>query len=181
MVDARTICRSVRLEFCRLQCVWLRGSSHRASKLRTSLRGRMWVAFSGNARQAETAFHTEIHSYNVGGEAHYANATELSIPAELVGIVGAVRGLITSTRKRRGPRVPRAHGLRPSSRQVRHSSRKLLMECMNWRPAILRPSMTSSRSMTVVSMAPDRNSPSSVKLISSFPMSEFPAVLRPSA
>jgi subtilase family serine protease len=51
------------------------------------------ISFSGTAQQAQSAFRTEIHRYAVGGEPHYANATEPSIPAAFAGVVTAIRGL----------------------------------------------------------------------------------------
>ena len=56
-------------------------------------RSRNWIAFSGTAAQVEATFHTEIHRYSVGGEKHYANATDISLPKALVGVVTSVRGL----------------------------------------------------------------------------------------
>lgn len=56
-------------------------------------RGRNWITFSGTASQVESAFRTEIHSYNVDGEIHFANATVPSIPEGLAGIVAGTRGL----------------------------------------------------------------------------------------
>lgn len=56
-------------------------------------RARNWVAFSGTVATAETAFRTEIHRYSTKGERHFANATELSIPAALGDVVRGVRGL----------------------------------------------------------------------------------------
>ncbi len=56
-------------------------------------RGRNFVTFTGTASQAENAFRTEIHHFNVRGELHYANATAPQIPAALAGIVVGVRGL----------------------------------------------------------------------------------------
>lgn len=56
-------------------------------------RGRDWVAFSGTAGLVETTFHTEIHYYEVDGEMHFANATPLSIPQGLEGIVVGFRGM----------------------------------------------------------------------------------------
>jgi subtilase family serine protease len=56
-------------------------------------RGRNWIVFSGTALQIESAFRTEIHSYNVKGEMHFANATPPSIPAALSGVVTGIRGL----------------------------------------------------------------------------------------
>jgi subtilase family serine protease len=54
---------------------------------RTSLR------FSGTVRQVEQAFNTQMHNYTEGGVAHFANSTNLSLPAELSGVVLGVRGL----------------------------------------------------------------------------------------
>lgn len=56
-------------------------------------RGREWIAVSGTAGQVEKTFQTQIHYFNVDDEQHFANATEISIPQALTGIVGAVRGL----------------------------------------------------------------------------------------
>jgi subtilase family serine protease len=56
-------------------------------------RGRNWIVFSGTAAQAEAAFQTTIHSFNVDGEKHFSNITPPSIPAALSGIVAGVRGL----------------------------------------------------------------------------------------
>jgi subtilase family serine protease len=56
-------------------------------------RGRNWIAFSGTAVLVENMFHTQIHYFNVDGEQHFANATEISIPQVLDGIVAGFRGL----------------------------------------------------------------------------------------
>ena len=56
-------------------------------------RSRSWVVFSGTARQVQTAFATEIRRYRVDGELHFANASDISVPADLAGVVAAVRGL----------------------------------------------------------------------------------------
>jgi len=56
-------------------------------------RARNWVAFSGTAAQVQSALHTQIHRYVVDGEKHYANATNISLPTALAGIVMSVRGL----------------------------------------------------------------------------------------
>ena len=66
---------------------WL--SSHGFSVAKTSKSGR-FIEFSGTAGQLREAFHTEIHQYSVQGEAHYANATEVKIPAALAALVGGV-------------------------------------------------------------------------------------------
>ncbi len=58
-----------------------------ASESRTSIR------FSGTVGQVELAFQTEIHHYDIGGETHFANATQLSIPVALSDVIQAVRNL----------------------------------------------------------------------------------------
>ena len=56
-------------------------------------RARNWITFSATAGQIAAIFRTELHRYDVGGEKHFANASEPSIPASLAGIVVTVRGL----------------------------------------------------------------------------------------
>ncbi len=51
------------------------------------------ISFSGTVGQAESAFQTEIHSYKVDGETHFANATEISVPSALAAVVLSVRNL----------------------------------------------------------------------------------------
>ena len=55
-------------------------------------KGRTVIEFSGTAAQVQEAFRTAIHSYEVKGERHWANATEPSIPSALAPIV---RGVLT--------------------------------------------------------------------------------------
>jgi len=69
---------------------WLR--SHGFTVVNAA-RGRDWIAVSGSVALAENTFHTQIHRYSVDGESHFANATEISIPKALQGIVAGVRGL----------------------------------------------------------------------------------------
>lgn len=69
---------------------WLRGEGFNIVQV---ARGRDWIAFSGTAGQAESAFHTQIHYYNVDGETHFANATEFSVPQALSGIASGLRGM----------------------------------------------------------------------------------------
>ena len=56
-------------------------------------RGRHWIAFTGTAERVSRALHTEIHRYSAGGETHFANATEPSVPAALASVVGGFAGL----------------------------------------------------------------------------------------
>jgi hypothetical protein len=58
-----------------------------------SARGRNWIGFSGTAQQIESALGTQIHKYRSGTEEHFANATDISIPAALTPLVGAFIGL----------------------------------------------------------------------------------------
>jgi len=57
------------------------------SQTRTSIR------FSGTIAQVENAFRTEIHRYNIDGESHIANATALSVPLALSGVILSVRNV----------------------------------------------------------------------------------------
>ena len=56
-------------------------------------RARDWIAFSATAGLVENTFHTRIHRYQVDGELHFANATEVAIPKALAGTVTGFRGL----------------------------------------------------------------------------------------
>ena len=51
------------------------------------------ISFSGTVANVERAFQTQIHSYSLNGEKHFANATNISIPAAMAGTVSSVRGL----------------------------------------------------------------------------------------
>jgi subtilase family serine protease len=55
--------------------------------------GQSAIIFSGTAAQVEEAFRTEIHTYNIRGELHHANANDPEIPAALGGVVGGVVSL----------------------------------------------------------------------------------------
>jgi subtilase family serine protease len=69
---------------------WLHAEGFRIAD---EARARNWIAFSGAAEQVGRAFRTEIHRYVEEGEAHYANATDPSIPATLAGMIAGLRGL----------------------------------------------------------------------------------------
>jgi hypothetical protein len=51
------------------------------------------ISFSGNVAAVERAFRTQIHSYSLNGEQHFANAMNLSVPAAMAGTVISVRDL----------------------------------------------------------------------------------------
>ena len=56
-------------------------------------RARTRVFFSGTASQVENVFRTELHNYQVDGQTRFANASEVSVPMALSGMVLGVRGL----------------------------------------------------------------------------------------
>jgi subtilase family serine protease len=55
--------------------------------------GRSAVVFSGTAEQVESAFHTQIRTYQVAGKLYHANASNPEIPAALASVVGGVVSL----------------------------------------------------------------------------------------
>jgi hypothetical protein len=69
---------------------WLRGQGFNIAYV---ARDRDFIAVSGTAEQVRNAFHTEIHRYTIGGEAHIMNATAPSVPAALGNMVLEIRGL----------------------------------------------------------------------------------------
>src|SRR5580700_8841838 len=69
---------------------WLRSQGF---AVRYTARGRDFISFSGTASQVQAALHTEIHRYQVGAETHFANATDLSLPAAIAPMVAGVTGL----------------------------------------------------------------------------------------
>ena len=56
-------------------------------------KGRDFISFSGTASQVRTALHTEVHRYRLGTANHFANATDISVPAAIEPLVGGVMGL----------------------------------------------------------------------------------------
>jgi len=69
---------------------WLQGQGLQVVSV---ARGRNSIAASGTAAQVEAAFQTEIHSYLVDGETHFANASEPSVPAAFGSVITGIRGL----------------------------------------------------------------------------------------
>src|SRR5580658_5966179 len=67
----------------------------------------MMIDFSGTAGQVRTAFHTEIHHFNVKGVAHIANASDPMVPAALSPVIAGVVSL---------------HDFRPQSQLVRRAA-----------------------------------------------------------
>jgi uncharacterized protein (TIGR03437 family) len=69
---------------------WLRSEG---LEIITVARGRRWIAFNATAQQVQRTFHTEIHNFRAGGELHFANATEPSVPAAIEPMVLGIQGL----------------------------------------------------------------------------------------
>jgi uncharacterized protein (TIGR03437 family) len=69
---------------------WLKSQG---MKVQDVARGRQWITFSGAAGDIGRALRTEIHRYQIDGKDHFANATELSIPAAFQGVVAGFVGL----------------------------------------------------------------------------------------
>jgi hypothetical protein len=55
--------------------------------------GRTTIEFSGNIGQVRNAFHTDIHHFQVNGEAHMAAISDPQIPAALAPVIAGVMAL----------------------------------------------------------------------------------------
>jgi len=55
--------------------------------------GSMFIEFSGTAGLVRNAFHTELHSFLVNGQKHYANVSDPQIPAALAPVIAKVHSL----------------------------------------------------------------------------------------
>ena len=69
---------------------WLRGHGFEVEEVTAGHRS---IIFSGTAAQVQSAFHTQIRTYKIGGEIHHANAKDPEIPTALVNVVGGVVSL----------------------------------------------------------------------------------------
>jgi subtilase family serine protease len=69
---------------------WLTGHGFTVSKVS---KGRMAIEFSGSVGQIQATFHTSIHSYRVGGEQHWANASDPQIPRALASVIAGLAAL----------------------------------------------------------------------------------------
>ena len=63
---------------------WLQSQGFRVDRVANS-RTQIW--FSGPVSKIETVFRTEMHNFQLNGQAHFANTTELSVPAALSDVV----------------------------------------------------------------------------------------------
>jgi subtilase family serine protease len=66
---------------------WLESQGFAVQKVSA---GKTAIVFSGTAGQVRRAFHTQVHSYFVGGTNHYANSTAPMIPAGLSPVIAGV-------------------------------------------------------------------------------------------
>ncbi|HTB96755.1 MAG TPA: Ig-like domain repeat protein [Terracidiphilus sp.] len=69
---------------------WLQSHGFRVTQTSQS---RQFIQFSGSAADLRSAFRTSIHQYLVNGEKHYANSSELQIPAALAPLIKGVAPL----------------------------------------------------------------------------------------
>jgi hypothetical protein len=76
---------------------WLAAQGFRVDNVGRSGR---WIQFSGTAAQVEGAFQTEMHRYLMNGATHIANASDLSLPAEMAPLVSTVLPLHNFSFKR---------------------------------------------------------------------------------
>jgi subtilase family serine protease len=70
------------------------------------------ITFSGSAGQVEAAFQTQLRHYKIHGVTHRANASALSIPSALAGVVLSVRN-ISDFRPHPLHRLPSPEAVRP--------------------------------------------------------------------
>jgi subtilase family serine protease len=69
---------------------WLSGHGFNVVKVNP---GKLTMEISGSVAQLRSAFHTQIHKYEVNGETHYANASDPKIPSALAQVVGGFASL----------------------------------------------------------------------------------------
>lgn len=67
--------------------VWLEQHGLSVSRMN---RAKTAIEFSGTAGQVRSAFNTQIHSYLVNGEEHYANNIDPQIPAALAPVIAGI-------------------------------------------------------------------------------------------
>src|SRR5262249_5197334 len=75
---------------------WLESQGMRVNAV---ARGRRFVEFSGTAEQMERAFHTEIHHYDLTGEHHVANSSDIVVPLALSTVLGGSGSMPTFRHK----------------------------------------------------------------------------------
>ena len=73
-----------------------------------ALPGKQVIEFSGNVGQFRSAFHAQIHEYQVNGESHFANASNPQIPAAIAPVVGGFVSLNNFHAKKQSKLVGKA-------------------------------------------------------------------------
>jgi hypothetical protein len=69
---------------------WLTGHGFNVTKVNP---GKQTIEITGNVAQLRSAFHAQIHKYDLNGETHYANANNPQIPAALSSVVSGFMSL----------------------------------------------------------------------------------------
>jgi trimeric autotransporter adhesin len=69
---------------------WLQGHGFSITKVNP---GKQTIEISGTVAQLRSAFHTQIHKYEVNGETRFANTSDPSVPAALAPVVGGFTSL----------------------------------------------------------------------------------------
>ena len=69
---------------------WLKGQGFSVTGVAKS---RNAIHFSGKAWRVESAFHTQLHQFQVDGETRFANTMEIRVPAGIGSVMQSVRGL----------------------------------------------------------------------------------------
>lgn len=64
---------------------WLTSHGFNVAKVNP---GKLTLEFSGNVGQFRSAFHAQIHKYEVNGETHYSNSSDPQIPEAIAPVVG---------------------------------------------------------------------------------------------
>lgn len=93
---------------------WLKGLGFTVDDIPS---GHWTITFSGTAAQVESAFHTSIHYYRVGGEVKYANSSDPRIPQALAGIVSGDAGL-NNFRPLRAPGTAMPRGVSANGQSI---------------------------------------------------------------
>ena len=95
---------------------WLSGHGFNQLKVNP---GRQTIEITGNVAQLRSAFHTQVHKYQVNGQTRFANASDPQIPAALAPVVGGFVALnnfpIKSNVRVRGKAGfdPKTHEIKP--------------------------------------------------------------------
>jgi large repetitive protein len=56
-------------------------------------RGRQWIEFAGAVQQVNNAFATSMHRFELNGQTHIANSSDISVPAALTPVVAGALSL----------------------------------------------------------------------------------------